>query len=100
MGKIQVSVGKQGRCLYELKMVVSRKPAFYVYNVMLMVGGISTLAFFAFLFKAEDWDKRSNYIGMLLLTTSRSSSSWRTRCPRYLSSRLWMFISSPRSSCC
>jgi hypothetical protein len=67
--KIQVSVGKQGRCLYELKMVVSRKPAFYVWNVMCMVSGISTLAFFAFLFKAEDWDKRSNYIGMLLLTT-------------------------------
>merc|ERR1712224_365421 len=34
-----------------------------------MVGGISTLAFFAFLFRAEDWNKRSNYVGMLLLTT-------------------------------
>ena len=30
----KVSVGKQGRVLYELKMVVSRKPGFYVYNVM------------------------------------------------------------------
>ena len=27
-------MGKQGRVLYELKMVVSRKPGFYVYNVM------------------------------------------------------------------
>jgi hypothetical protein len=67
--KIVVSVGKQGRVLYELKMVVSRKPGFYVYNVMVMVGGISTLAFFSFLFRAEDWNKRSNYVGMLLLTT-------------------------------
>jgi hypothetical protein len=65
----QVSVGKQGRAFYELKMVVSRKADFYVYNVMFMVGGITTLALFAFLFKADAWDKRSNYIGMLLLTT-------------------------------
>merc|ERR1719253_1422174 len=67
--KEQCTMGKQGRAAYELRMVVSRKPDFYVTNVMFMVAGLTTLAYLAFLFPAEAWDDRSSYICMLLLTT-------------------------------
>jgi len=63
------SMNEYGRTLYTVKMVVFRKANYYVWNVMGMVGSVSTLAFFACLFRVDDWEGRGMFISTLLLTT-------------------------------
>lgn len=58
-----------GRPTWELKLKVFRKHDFYMSNVIFMVGGIASLTFFAFLFRADHWEQRSTYSATLLLTS-------------------------------
>jgi hypothetical protein len=60
---------EKGFPCWVLKSRVQRKANYYMMNIIFMVGAISSIAFFCFMFDAEAWNDRSNYIAMLLLTT-------------------------------
>lgn len=65
--ELDVSVGKQGRTTWTLKMRIYRLYGYYVWNVMLPIGAFTGLSFFAFLYEADDWYERSTYDLQLLL---------------------------------
>lgn len=58
-----------GNATWALKMKVLRKPGYYLSNVIGMMGCLTTLSFFAFLFQPENWACRSSYCATLLLTS-------------------------------
>jgi len=58
-----------GRPTWELKLKVSRKSGFYMSNVIMMVGGITTLTFCILLFDPMMWEQRSALCSSLLLTS-------------------------------
>jgi hypothetical protein len=58
-----------GHQFFDLKVKILRKPEFYKWNIMFMVGGITTLTFFTFLFEVQEWEQRSTYSATLLLTS-------------------------------
>jgi len=58
-----------GTATFTLKMKVFRKFQYYLSNVIGMMGGITTLAFFSFLFEPTMWEQKSTYIATLLLTS-------------------------------
>lgn len=65
----EVSVGEENRrSIFTLRMKVYRKSRYYWINVVCTVGAISALAFGAFIYEADDWYSRSNYVATLLLT--------------------------------
>jgi hypothetical protein len=66
---IMATTREKGYPCWVLKSRVQRKANYYMMNIILMVGAISSIAFFCFMFPAEAWNDRSNYIAMLLLTT-------------------------------
>lgn len=57
-----------GPATFELKMKVFRKYHYYLSNVIGMMGGFTTLAFFTFLFDPPMWEQKSTYCATLLLT--------------------------------
>lgn len=62
-----VEVGKQGRALWSLKMKIYRQWGFYFWNVLLPVSLFCFIAFFAFLYDADDWYSRSCHDLMVIL---------------------------------
>jgi len=54
---------------FSLKMKVLRKHHYYMSNVIVMMAGITTLAFFSFLFEPAMWEQKSSYCATLLLTS-------------------------------
>jgi hypothetical protein len=65
---MRVSVAKNGRCTWKLMLKVMRKSDYYLYNVLAVVWAITSICFFAFLFKINEWEGRGNLITTLLLT--------------------------------
>lgn len=58
-----------GAVTFELKMKVFRKYDYYMLNVIVMMGGITSLVFFSFLFEPSMWEQKSTYCATLLLTS-------------------------------
>jgi len=58
-----------GNPTWDLKMSIFRKSRYYVTNILGLMGGITSLVFFAFLFQPTSWGARSAYCATLLLTS-------------------------------
>merc|ERR1719456_2037005 len=65
--EVTVEVGKQGRTTWSLKLKIYRQSGYYIWNVISPIGAFTFMAFFAFLYEADDWYERSSYDLQLLL---------------------------------
>lgn len=57
--KVNVEVGKNGRSMWQVKLVIYREWGYYVTNILLPVGLINFMSFYSFLYEPDQWYERA-----------------------------------------